>query len=66
MFEKDIVLKKESANNGQSVYLFYDERYGLYVAFGLSAYYTTMVVDSVLSYSDELQMPVALIERGLI
>ena len=66
MIEKDIILEKETGNDGQTVFLFYDERYGLYTAFGWSAYYTTMVVDPMLSYSDELQMPVALIPRDLI
>ena len=66
MIEKSIILEKETANDGQSVFLFYDERYGLYTAFGWSAYYSTMVVDPVLSYSDELQMPVALIKRDFI
>ena len=66
MTKKDIILEKENANDGQSIFLFYDERYGMYTAFGWSAYYTTMVVDPLISYSDELQMPVALIKRGLI
>ena len=66
MIAKENIIEKESANDGQSVFLFYDDRYGLYTAFGWSAYYTTMVVDPILSYSDELQMPVALIPRDLI
>ena len=66
MTDKNIILEKETANDGQSVFLFYDERYGMYTAFGWSAYYTTMVVDPLLSFSDELQMPVALIQRDLI
>lgn len=66
MIEKDLILEKETNNDGQTVYLFYDERYGLYTAFGWSAFYTTMVVDPLLSYSDELRMPVALIMRELI
>lgn len=66
MIEKSIILEKETANDGQSVFLFYDGRYGLYTAFGLSAFYTTMVVDPILSYSDELQMPVALIMGDMI
>lgn len=66
MIEKIIIQEKEAANDGQTVYLFYDERYGMYTAFGWSAFYTTMVVDPLLSYSDELKMPVALIERRLI
>lgn len=66
MIEKDLILEKETNNDGQTVYLFYDERYGLYTAFGWSAFYTTMVVDPLLSYSDELQKPVALIKRNQI
>lgn len=66
MIDKDVLLEKETANDGQSVYLFYDERYGLYTAFGWSAFYTTMVVDPLLSYSDELQKPVALIKKNQI
>ena len=34
----------ESANDGQTIHLFYDEVVGVYLAFGLSAYYTTMSV----------------------
>ena len=66
MLEKEIILEKETANDGQTVFLFYDELYGFYAAFGWSAYYTTLVVDPILSYSDEFQMPVALIKRELI
>ena len=66
MTEKDVILEKEAANDGQSIYLFYNEWYGMYTAFGWSAFYTTMVVDPLISYSGELQMPVALIERSLI
>lgn len=66
MIEKNVILEKEAANDGQAIYLFYDKRYGMYAAFGWSAFYTTMVVDPLLSYSDELRMPVALIMRDLI
>lgn len=66
MMEKNTILERETENDGQSIYLFYDERYGMYTAFGWSAFYTTMVVDPIISYSDELKMPVALIKRNLI
>lgn len=64
--DKELVLKKESSNDGGTIYLFYDEFYSLYVAFGLSAYYSTMVVDPHLTYSDELDMPVAMFSKALI
>ena len=57
---------KEQENDGQSIFLFYDAMAGLYLAFGLSAYYSTMVVDPYLSYSDALKMSVALLDRGQI
>lgn len=40
----------ESDNDGQTFHLFYDDIVGLYFAFGLSAYYTMMVVDPFISY----------------
>ena len=57
------VILKETGNDGKSVFLYYDDLAGLYLAFGLSAYYTTMVTEPYMSYSDELQMPVALLRR---
>lgn len=56
----------ETANDGQTIHLFYNEAFGLYAAFGLSAYYTTMVVTPYVSFSDVLQMPVALLRKGHI
>ena len=62
----ELVKQQESANDGQTIHLFYDNTVGMYLAFGLSAYYSTMSVDPVISYSDALGMPVALLNRGLI
>ena len=39
---------------------------GLYLAFGLSAYYVTMVTNPFMSYSDVMDMPVALLKRSHI
>lgn len=54
---------QEVANDGRSVFLYYDAMAGVYLAYGWSAYYTTMVTDPYLSYSEEMQMPVALLNR---
>ena len=62
----DQIKEKEAANDGQTIHLFYDDIAGMYMAFGLSAYYTTMSVEPVISYSDALGMPVALLNRGVI
>ncbi len=39
---------------------------GLYLAFGLSAYYVTMMTDPFMSYSKAMDMPVALLNRSHI
>lgn len=66
MMDKEFALKKESENDGQSVFLFFDEFYDLYVAFGLSAYYSTMVVEPYLTYSESLNLPIAFFSKGNI
>ena len=62
--DKRCAIKKESENDGQSIFLFFDEFYDLYVAFGLSAYYTTMVVDPNITYSESLNLPIAFFDKG--
>lgn len=65
--DKDLaIIKKELENDGQSIFLFFDEFYDLYVAFGLSAYYSTMVVDPILSYSESIDMPIAFFSKAQI
>lgn len=64
--DKDKMILQEGANDGQTIHLFYDDMFGMYLAFGLSAFYTTMIVEPCISYSDALKMPVALLDRGLI
>ena len=64
--DKTKILQLEAANDGQTVYLFYDAMAGLYLAFGLSAYYVTMVTNPFMSYSDATGMPVALLKRSHI
>ena len=59
----DLIKQQESTNDGQTIHLFYDEMVGMYLGFGLSAYYTTMAVDPFISYSNALEMPVALLDR---
>ena len=61
--DKDTIIQNEVNNDGKTVFLYFDEMAGLYLAFGLSAYYTTLVTDPYISYSEELKMPVALLRR---
>jgi hypothetical protein len=64
--DKELIMQQEAANDGQTIHLYYDEMVGVYLAFGLSAYYTTMVVTPYVSFSKTLQMPVALLRKGHI
>ena len=61
--DKDTITLQEVGNDGQSIFLYYDAMAGVYLAYGLSAYYTTMVTEPYMSYSEEMQMPVALLRR---
>ena len=65
MNRNEIILR-EADNDGSSVFLYYDAMAGVYLAFGLSAYYTTMVTEPYMTYSEEMQMPVALLRRNHI
>ena len=64
--DKNEITLREAGNDGKSVFLYYDAMAGVYLAFGLSAYYTTMVTDPYMSYSEDMQMPVALLRRNHI
>ena len=64
--DKDIIIEREAANDGQTVNLFYDDMTGVYIAYGLSAYYVTMVTNPFVSYSETLGMPLVLLKRGHI
>ena len=64
--DRNEITLRESGNDGKSVFLYYDDMAGLYLAFGLSAYYATMAVTPYMSYSMTMQMPVALLRRDHI
>ncbi len=64
--DKNTISLQETGNDGKSVFLYYDAMAGVYLAYGLSAYYTTMVTDPYMSYSEEMKMPVALLRRNHI
>ena len=63
MIDNEIIIKNESENDGQTIFLYYNDIAGMYMAFGQSAYYATMVTDPYMSYSEAMQMPVALLRR---
>ncbi len=66
MMNDEYIYMQELLNDGQSVYLHYNDMLGLYVAYGLSAYYADMCSTPEVSYSDSMQMPVALLNRHCV
>lgn len=61
--DKDLIVQQEAANDGQTIYLYYDDMVGMYVAYGLSAYYADMVTDPVISFSEVIGKPAALLGK---
>ena len=61
--ERQKIINCEARNDGKTVYLYYIRVIGAYAAFGLSAYYADHVASPMLSYSDDFQMPVAILNR---
>ncbi len=61
--DKEEIIRNEKENDGQTVYMYYDPMVGVYAAYGLSAYYATMVVNTYSSYSYGVEMPVTLLRR---
>ena len=57
------IRQRETENDGRTVYLYYNKEKQCYEAFGLSAYYADHVASPELSYSEELQMPVAVLNK---
>lgn len=61
--DKDLIVQQEAANDGQTIHLYYDDMVGMYVAYGLSAYYVDMATDTIISYSEAIGKPVVLLGR---
>ena len=62
--DKEAIIRNEHENDGQTVNLYYDGLTGMHYAFGWSAYYVTMATEPLLSYSESLNMPVAILTRN--
>ena len=55
------ITKNEILNDGRTIHLYFNGMIGLYVAYGISAYLLCKYTKAKPSYSDEMQMPVAVI-----
>ena len=60
---KDIITLNEVANDGKAIHLYFNPEVGLYVAYGFSAFFAAHIVDVIASFSEEMQMPVALLRK---
>ena len=53
------ITKNEIFNDGKTIHLYFNGMIGLYVAYGISAYLLCRHAKATPSYSDDMQMPVA-------
>ena len=60
---KEKIVLNESQNDGGTVHLYYNEMVGAYTAYGLSAFYVSHVVEPSYSYSDEMNMPLVIVNK---
>lgn len=55
------ITRNEVLNDGKTIHLYFNGMIGLYVAYGISAFLLTKYAHAKPSYSDDMQMPVAVI-----
>lgn len=60
---KDLIALNEVRNDGKTIHLYFNSEIGLYVAYGYSAFYAAHIVNMMASFSEDLQMPVALMRK---
>ena len=61
--DKDLITMNEVQNDGKTINLYFNPEVGLYVAYGFSAFFAAHIVDVISAYSEDLQMPVALMRK---
>ena len=57
----EVITINEVNNDGKSIYLYFNGLIGLYAAYGFSAYLLSKVTEVKVSYSENMQMPVVVI-----
>lgn len=55
------IVKNELFNDGKTIHLYFNGMIGLYVAYGISAFLLCKFAHAKPSYSEDMQMPVAVI-----
>lgn len=62
----DRIILNEKENDGQTIYLYFNDDIGMYTAYGPSAFFLCHVIDPVVSYSRNFNLPVALINKNQV
>ncbi len=52
-----MILRNEAENDGYTIHLYYDKGVGGYVAYGYSAFYATHVIETPVSFSADVGLP---------
>lgn len=60
---QEIIIFNEVHNDGKTIHLYFNAEVGFYLAFGFSAFFASHIVDAITSFSDEMQMPVAILRK---
>ena len=61
---QEIIIFNEVQNDGKTIHLYFNAEVGLYTAFGFSAFFASHIVDVITAFSEEMQMPVALMRKA--
>lgn len=71
MVDKEHIKANEAGNNGESIYLYWNDELGLWLAYGYSAYSLRLLakskgLDSLRKYSKLLDMPVTMVDDAVL
>ena len=58
------IISNEVSNDRKTIHLYFNSEVGLYVAYGFSAFFAAHIVDVITAFSEDLQMPVALMRKA--
>lgn len=63
---KDLITENEVKNDEKTIHLYFNPEVGLYTAYGFSAFFVSHIVNTICSFSEDLQMPVALMRKPTV
>lgn len=60
----EIITRNEVLNDGKSIHLYYNGLIGLYMGYGFSAFILSKITTVAASYSEDMQMPVVVLNTA--